>query len=165
MIYVVFATKTMILKTPFSKIQVYYWDTRYRGVKGIQRFRNEFVLPQNLLWKSFLVGLRTTQVLVKNILLWKLEMIVKTFLEVYDNYFATLCRNISCWYKTIGWENPLCLQNSFENPWMGYEMPRRRCWDRKVVVYEKCTLCPGTYWTTNNLCDHIYPHMGRGVVI
>ena len=34
------------------------------------------------------------------------------------NYFATLCRNISCLYKTIGWENPLFIQNSGEIPWV-----------------------------------------------
>ena len=28
---------------------------------------------------------------------------------------------------------------------------------------KKCTLCPCTYRTTNNLCDHIYPHMGTGL--
>ena len=32
-------------------------------------------------------------------------------------------------------------------------------------VYEKCTLCPCTYRTTNTLCDHIYPPMGKGLVI
>ena len=38
--------------------------------------------------ENLLVGLRTTQVLVKGILLRKWEMIVKTFLKVYENYFC-----------------------------------------------------------------------------
>ena len=47
-------------------------------------------------------------------------------------------------------------------------MPWDRCWSGEMVngdVYEKCTLSPCTYWTANNLCDHIYPNMGTGVVI
>jgi hypothetical protein len=63
----------------------------------------------------------------------------------------------------------LFIQNSFENPWLKYGIPRCRYGSGEmeygVVFFEKCTLCPGTYRTTNNLCDHIYPHMGRGVVI
>ena len=41
----------------------------------------------------------------------------------------------------------------------GYGIPRCRCWYGGLEnggVYEKCTLCPGTYRTTNTLCDHIH---------
>ena len=39
-------------------------------------------------YENLLVGLRTTRVLVKSILLGKLEMIVKTFSKVYEKLFC-----------------------------------------------------------------------------
>ena len=47
----------------------------------------------------------------------KVSMILKTFLQRHENYFATLCRNIEYIFKTIGWEN-IVIQNSFENTCM-----------------------------------------------
>ena len=74
-------------ENPFPKLHVYYWDTRYRGVNGLQRIRNEFVLLQSLLWKSF-GGITNHPSLTKSILLWELEMIVKTFSKVYEKLFC-----------------------------------------------------------------------------
>ena len=62
----------------------------------------------------------------------------------------------------------LFIQNSLENPWMNYGMPRYRCGSEEMEygdVFEKCTVCPSTMTTNLTLCDHIYPHMGWGLVM
>ena len=60
------------------------------------------------------------------------------------------------------------IPNSFLKYLDECDMPNCRYWSGEMVngdVYKRCTLSPCTYWTANNLCDHIYPHMGKGVVI
>ena len=60
------------------------------------------------------------------------------------------------------------IQNSFGNTGMDVECRdvgvEVKKW-RMVMFCEKCTLCPSTMTTNLTLCDHIYPHMGKGLVI
>ena len=58
----------------------------------------------------------------------------------------------------------LFIQNSFENTCVdvkrrdvGVEVEK---W--KVVMFMKNAQCPSTTTTNLTLCDHIYPHMGKG---
>jgi hypothetical protein len=43
---------------------------------------------------------------------------------------------------------------------VGVEVEKRR-----LVVLIKRTLCLSTQPAADNLCDHIYPHMGKGLVV
>ena len=60
----------------------------------------------------------------------------------------------------------LFIQNSFENL-CGYIAPRCgveiRKWRKMVLRKAHCVLVLSQ--ATDNLCDHIYPHMGKGLVI
>ena len=67
--------------------------------------------------------------------------------------------------KTIGWKNNVVIQNFFENlcgyiaPRCGVEMEK---WRKVVLRKAHCVLVLSQ--ATDNLCDHIYPHMGKGLV-
>ena len=83
----VFATKAMILKT---LLQNYMYIIKTPDIE-VSMVYNDFEMKlfySKAFYENLLVGVRTTQVLIKSILLWKSEMIVKTFSKVYEKLFC-----------------------------------------------------------------------------
>jgi len=61
----------------------------------------------------------------------------------------------------------LFTQNSFGNTCVDVEYRDAgvEVEEWKMVMFMKNAQCPSTMKTNLTLCDHIYPHMGKGVVI
>jgi hypothetical protein len=61
----------------------------------------------------------------------------------------------------------LFTQNSFENTCVVMECRGVGVEGEKwrMVMFMKNAQCPRTMTTNLTLCDHIYPHMGKGLVI
>ncbi len=77
----------MILKTLFQNY-MYIIGTPDIEVSMVYNDFEMNLFYSKAFYENLLVGLRTTQVLVKGILLRKLEMIVKTFSKVYEKLFC-----------------------------------------------------------------------------
>ena len=78
----------------------------------------------------------------------------KPFYKGYENYFATLCRNVEYILKTIGWKN-LVYSKLLLKYLVEFDMPNCRYGSGEMMngdVYEKCTLCPSTYVDQPIIC-------------